>query len=60
MNRTVVLAYEPNRPSAITCCRFSSLKTLLTARERIPLLAIQCPDLLPLAGFQVSLMSCVS
>ena len=45
-----------NRPSAITCCRLSSLKTLLTARKDIPSLALQCPDLFPLAGFQTSLI----
>src|SRR6185437_11820328 len=27
---------QPSRPSAITCCRFSSLKTLLTSMEGNP------------------------
>src|SRR5271157_893343 len=35
---------QPSRPSAITCCRFSSLKTLLTMTEGT-LRHSQCPDL---------------
>src|SRR3954463_6726584 len=27
---------QPSRPSAMTCCRFSSLKTLLTSMEGTP------------------------
>ena len=31
---------QPSRPSAMTCCRFSSLKTLLTSTEGIPPVAV--------------------
>ena len=35
---------QPNRPSAITCCCLSWLKTLLTLTEGIALRPCQCPD----------------
>jgi len=35
---------QPSRPSAMTCCRFSSLKTLLTSMEGTPpSLSMSCP-----------------
>jgi len=45
---------QPIRPSAITCCRLSSLKTLLTSSELIPRLRLLSERLFPLAGFQVT------
>ena len=46
---------HPSRPSAITCCRFSSFKTLLTSTEGSPL-SLPCLDTFSLAGFQTSLI----
>ena len=46
---------QPSRPSAITCCRFSSFKTLLTRRSVCPIVLNVLLDSL-LAGFQVSLI----
>ena len=37
---TYIAALDVHRPSAMTCCRFSSLKTLLTSTEGIPLVAV--------------------
>src|SRR5262249_35866100 len=43
---------QPSFPSAITCCFFSSFKTLLMPTE--PIRRFQCPELLlSLAGFQL-------
>jgi hypothetical protein len=39
----------------MTCCRFSSVKTLLTSTERRPRRS-QCPASVSLAGFQTSLI----
>ena len=46
---------QPSWPKAMTWCRFSSLKTLLTSMEGIPH-RCQCPVSVPLAGFQPSLI----
>src|SRR6185369_12385518 len=46
---------QPSRPSAMTCCRFSSLKTLLTSMEGTPH-RFQCLVRFLLAGFQASLI----
>jgi hypothetical protein len=44
---------QPRRPNAMTCCFFSSLKTLLTMRRVSPSRRIQCPERgLHMAGFQ--------
>src|SRR5262249_51629232 len=46
---------HPSFPRAITCCFFSSLKTLLMPREPIKApLGVNVPDF-PMAGFQVTL-----
>ena len=46
---------HPSFPRAITCCFFSSLKTLLMSREPIrALLGVNVPGF-PMAGFQVTL-----
>ena len=42
---------QPSRPSAMTCCFFSSLKTF--TRRRVNLTSPNVLDQLPLAGFQV-------
>ena len=44
---------QPSRPSAMTCCFFSSLKTLLMPTERNPPRQSMSRTLLSLAGFQV-------
>jgi hypothetical protein len=44
---------HPSRPSAITCCFFSSLKTLLTLTEGIPPSESMSWISSLLAGFQV-------
>jgi hypothetical protein len=44
---------HPKRPNPMTCCFFSSLKTLLTLTEGNPRVRINVLDPLPLAGFQV-------
>ena len=55
MARSIRRSDHPSRPRAITCCFFSSLKTLLTLTEGIPSRQGQCPgSAIPLAGFQVS------
>jgi hypothetical protein len=41
---------QPSRPNAMTWCRFSSLKTLLTSTEGIPH-RCQCPSSVPLPVF---------
>src|SRR5258707_11265558 len=47
---------HPSFPSAMTCCFFSSLKTLLMLTEAIgPLVRVNVPGL-SLAGFQVTLI----
>src|SRR3954466_3897216 len=46
---------QPSRPSAMTCCRFSSLKTLLTSMEGNPSIVLNVLPFL-LAGFQLSLI----
>ena len=46
---------QPSRPRAMTCCRFSSFKTLLTSMEGSPP-SRQRPALFSLAGFQPSLI----
>jgi hypothetical protein len=45
---------HPNRPSAMTCCFFSSFKTLLTLTEGNPHVRINVLDRSSLAGFQVT------
>ena len=45
---------QPSRPRAITCCFFSSLKTLLTLTERNPPSGSMSWLSLLLAGFQVA------
>jgi hypothetical protein len=45
---------QPSRPSAITCCFFSSFKTLLTLTEPIPPLEFNVLTAFSLAGFQVT------
>ena len=48
---------QPSRPSAMTCCFFSSLKTLLTSTEGNPSVGFNVLDVSsPLAGFQVTLI----
>src|SRR4051794_40670423 len=49
------LSGQPSRPSAMTCCRFSSLKTLLTSMEGNPSIVLNVLPFL-LAGFQLSLI----
>ncbi len=45
---------HPSRPSASTCCLFSSLKTLLIPPEAINLLVgVNVPDDYLMAGFEV-------
>src|SRR5207244_11554770 len=45
---------HPSRPSASTCCLFSSLKTLLILPEAINLLVgVNVPDDYLMAGFEV-------
>ena len=45
---------HPSRPKAITCCFFSSFKTLAISAEAIASRRSQCPGVgLPMAGFQV-------
>ena len=53
--RSIRRSAHPRRPNAITCCLFSSFKTLLTLTERVPLsVGFNVPsDGLSLAGFQV-------
>jgi hypothetical protein len=53
--RSIRRSDHPRRPNAITCCLFSSFKTLLTLTERVPLsVGFNVPsDGLSLAGFQV-------
>src|SRR5215469_3240113 len=47
---------QPSRPNARTCCRFSSLKTLLMpTKATAPYVGINVPDSFPLAGFEVTL-----
>src|ERR1700688_2172151 len=47
---------HPSRPSAMTCCFFSSLKTLLTLTEGNPHAMLNVLGSTPLAGFQVILI----
>src|SRR5260370_40339954 len=47
---------HPSRPSAMTCCFFSSLKTLLTLTEGNPHVMLNVLGSTPLAGFQVILI----
>jgi hypothetical protein len=47
---------HPSRPSAMTCCFFSSLKTLLTLTEGNPHVMLNVLDSTPLAGFQMILI----
>src|SRR5229473_3600870 len=47
---------HPSRPSAMTCCFFSSLKTLLTLTEGNPHVRLNVLGSTPLAGFQVILI----
>src|ERR1039457_5221009 len=48
---------HPSRPRAITCCRFSSLKTLLIPTKATALRRNQRPRAsFPLAGFEVTLI----
>ena len=50
-------SYEPSRPSARTCCFFSSFKTLAMPTEPTSLRGNQCPGRhFSLAGFQVILI----
>src|SRR3989442_6629320 len=47
---------HPSRPSAITCCRFSALKTLaILAAGAEPTAQVNVSTPGPLAGFQVSI-----
>src|SRR5260370_10959923 len=47
---------HPSRPSAMTCCFFSSLKTLLTLTEGNPHVMLHVLGSTPLAGFHVILI----
>lgn len=48
---------HPSRPSAITCCRFSSLKTLLMpTKATVPMSESTSQALFSLAGFQVTII----
>ena len=45
---------QPSRPSAMTCCFFSSFKTLLTSTEGIPPSDVNVLVAFSLAGFEVT------
>src|SRR5215469_10715965 len=48
---------QPRRPNAITCCRFSSLKTLLMpTKSTLPSVESTSRDYLSLAGFEVAII----
>src|SRR5215469_13672049 len=48
---------QPKRPNAITCCRFSSLKTLLMpTKATLPSVESTSRDYLSLAGFEVAII----
>src|SRR6516162_6964764 len=52
--RSICRSDHPRRPKAITCCLFSSFKTLLTSTEGIALrVGLNVPSAWLLAGFQV-------
>src|SRR5215469_3182554 len=48
---------QPRRPNAITCCRFSSLKTLLMpTKATLPSVVSTSRDYFSLAGFEVAII----
>src|ERR1017187_10327514 len=57
VSRSIRRSDHPSRPNAMTCCFFSSLKTLLTVTEDSVLTPAfnVLDDGLQLAGFQVTL-----
>src|ERR1039458_2552203 len=57
VSRSIRRSDHPSRPNAMTCCFFSSLKTLLTVTEDSVLTSAfnALDDGLQLAGFQVTL-----
>ena len=56
VSRSIRRSDHPSRPNAMTCCFFSSLKTLLTVTEDSVLTSAfnALDDALQLAGFQVT------